>query len=163
MVQGAAFPFIGEGAIDLEQGVYLLQHGLLGLIVTGAELLRALYLERPELYELDFSPDGFEWLLPDEADKNLVAFRRRSIAGKTLTVIVSFSGTEQTVRIRARKKGYVPLFVTADAGRLPEDAVRLERCKNLYYATVRVPPLSGMILIEPIHNTIEIRENENVL
>lgn len=61
--------------------------------------LNRFYLESPALYEIDFMPGGFSWLLPDEAEKNLVVFRRHALSGDSLTVAVSFSGAEQTVRI----------------------------------------------------------------
>ncbi len=127
-----------------------------------ASLLR-LYLERPELYELDFTPDGFEWILPDESEKNLVAYRRKSISGKALTVVVSFSGTEQTVRIPCTKDGLSPLFVSVETGALADGAIRIGRIRNRYYANITVPPLSGMILTEEANQTIVIKENENVL
>ena len=61
--------------------------------------LNRFYLESPALYEIDFQPAGFSWILPDEAEKNLVAFRRHALSGESLAVAVSFSGVEQTLQI----------------------------------------------------------------
>jgi 1,4-alpha-glucan branching enzyme len=38
--------------------------------------LNRLYREEPALWELDFEPDGFRWLEPNDADANVVAFAR---------------------------------------------------------------------------------------
>ncbi len=54
--------------------------------------LNFFYRETPALYEQDFDERGFEWILPDENERNLVVFRRRAIEGKSVTVAISFSG-----------------------------------------------------------------------
>ena len=59
--------------------------------------LNAFYLENPPLYERDFSPEGFVWLLADEADKNVVAYRRQDARGESLLCVISFSGAAQSV------------------------------------------------------------------
>ena len=64
------------------------------------DFLRALnhmYLQTPALWEQDFSQSGFFWILADEADKNLVAFERISLAGERICVVISFSGAPQEV------------------------------------------------------------------
>jgi 1,4-alpha-glucan branching enzyme len=54
--------------------------------------LNRFYLEESPLWELDFEQEGFSWILADEAERNLVAYRRRDIAGEELLVAISFSG-----------------------------------------------------------------------
>jgi 1,4-alpha-glucan branching enzyme len=54
--------------------------------------LNRFYLEESPLWELDFEEEGFSWILADEAERNLVAYRRRDIAGEELLVAISFSG-----------------------------------------------------------------------
>lgn len=61
--------------------------------------LNRFYLARKELWELDFEASGFEWILADESDKNTVAYKRKSIDGDYLTVVINFSGVPQTVEI----------------------------------------------------------------
>ena len=61
--------------------------------------LNLFYLATPAFYELDFSPEGFAWLLADEADKNLVAYRRYDKAGDEVIAVISFSGAGQTVAL----------------------------------------------------------------
>lgn len=61
--------------------------------------LNELYLERSELWEKDFTPDGFEWIFADECDKNVVAFKRFNNAGDSLIFVISFSNADQSVTI----------------------------------------------------------------
>ena len=62
--------------------------------------LNSFYISRSELWELDHSEEGFEWILPDEAEKNLVAFKRKNLKGDKIIVIISFSGVDQSVSIK---------------------------------------------------------------
>ena len=42
------------------------------------------YLDSPELWEIDFSWEGFEWLVPDDNENNVVVFLRRDRKGGEL-------------------------------------------------------------------------------
>jgi 1,4-alpha-glucan branching enzyme len=53
--------------------------------------LNALLRENPALHELDQDPDGFEWLLADDADHDTIAFLRRDRTGRELVVVLNFS------------------------------------------------------------------------
>lgn len=107
--------------------------------------LNAFYLSRSELYELDFDGRGFEWILPDEADKNLVAFRRKNLQGDALTVILNFSGTEQTVRIGAEKNSRLSSIF--DTGNLPEEYRSFNSIPSGdgQYFEVTLPSFAGVI------------------
>lgn len=50
-----------------------------------------LYLASPELWELDTSWDGFEWIDADNADQSIISFRRMSSDGGELVVIINFT------------------------------------------------------------------------
>ena len=73
--------------------------------------LNAFYLSTPALYERDFAPEGFSWLLADEADKNLVAYERRAENGDALIAVISFSGAAQSVSLpRLSSESYTVVF-----------------------------------------------------
>ncbi len=59
--------------------------------------LNALYLSLPPLWEQDFSENGFRWIYADEAEKNIIAFKRIALNGECVIVVISFSGAEQSV------------------------------------------------------------------
>lgn len=74
--------------------------------------LNHFYLSEPTLYERDFTEDGFSWLLPDAADQNLVAYRRRGETGDELIAVVSFSGAPQGVCLPLEEGEYTVVFDT---------------------------------------------------
>lgn len=107
--------------------------------------LNAFYLANSELWEIDFVEDGFRWILPDEADKNLVAFRRLNKKGRYLTVVLNFSGSDQTVEIPTERG--IRLESVFDTGTLsPEQkSITIEKCGKEYKARITVPAFSGAI------------------
>ena len=56
--------------------------------------LNRFYLDTPALYEIEDSWDGFEWIAPDESDKNVIAFQRRDRKGNAVIVLINFSGVD---------------------------------------------------------------------
>ena len=55
--------------------------------------LNRLYLQHPELSELDCDPAGFDWIDGGDAPHNVVSFVRYDRAGNALAVVANFSGT----------------------------------------------------------------------
>lgn len=56
--------------------------------------LNRFYLDTPALYEIEDSWEGFEWIAPDESDKNVIAFQRRDRKGNAVIVLINFSGVD---------------------------------------------------------------------
>jgi 1,4-alpha-glucan branching enzyme len=57
--------------------------------------LNKLYLQSPEMYELDFEPRGFEWLVKDDGANAVIAFKRYSFDGNYLICVCNFSPYRQ--------------------------------------------------------------------
>ncbi|MCK3656934.1 1,4-alpha-glucan branching enzyme [Pasteurellaceae bacterium Macca] len=53
--------------------------------------LNKLYTSTPALYELDYSPEGFEWLVVDDAQRSVFAFERKGKKGASVIVISNFT------------------------------------------------------------------------
>jgi 1,4-alpha-glucan branching enzyme len=53
--------------------------------------LNATYQARPALWEVDFRPEGFTWLVGDARDENVIAFARFAADGAPLVCVVNFS------------------------------------------------------------------------
>ena len=107
--------------------------------------LNAFYLANSELWEIDFDEAGFKWLLADEADKNLVAYRRLNRKGEDLYVALNFSGGTQYASITTdRGVRLEAVFDTGDFS--PEQkTVEIKKCDWGYTAELVLPPFSGVI------------------
>ena len=109
--------------------------------------LNRFYLENSELWDIDFSEEGFEWLLADEAEKNLVAFVRKNAEGKRIIVLLSFSGAAQRVTVpTAAAEKLVCLFET-DGAAIDPIYIR-DDGNGEYFAELEIAPFSGMVLRE---------------
>ena len=87
-------------------------HGKLSVMVKE---LNDFYRTTAALYEVEDSWDGFEWLAPDDADKNIVSFIRRDKAGNELIVIVCFSGVDMPgYRLGVPQRGKYKLVFNTD-------------------------------------------------
>ena len=53
--------------------------------------LNNFYLENKALWEIDVSWDGYEWIEANDADNNIIAYKRKAIDGEELLVVVNFS------------------------------------------------------------------------
>ncbi len=107
--------------------------------------LNSFYLKHSELWDIDFDEDGFRWLLADEADKNLVAYRRLNRKGEYLIVVLNFSGSEQHITIPTERGAR--LEVQFDTGRVGEAEKSLPIIKSgdSYHADIKIPGFSGAI------------------
>jgi len=62
-----------------------------GMLQCVADLNRA-YRDEPALWEVDFRPEGFQWLVGDAREDNVLAYTRFSADGaRTLVCLVNFS------------------------------------------------------------------------
>ncbi len=107
--------------------------------------LNNFYLANRELWELDFDPSGFEWVLADEADKNSVVFKRLDKKGRALYVALNFSGDTQYMTIPVpRGVGLESAFDTGNFA--PEQkSIPIEKNDNGYFAHLVLPAYSGII------------------
>ncbi len=89
------------------------KHGRLAVCVKE---LNEFYKSHPALYSVEDSWDGFEWISPDDADSNIVAFIRRDREENEVIAVTSFSGGDYcNYRLGVNKNGkYKVVFCTDD-------------------------------------------------
>jgi 1,4-alpha-glucan branching enzyme len=58
--------------------------------------LNTLYRDSPALHTQDFGPEGFTWLLHDDAERSLLAFVRWGRDGQAMVVLCNFTPTVHT-------------------------------------------------------------------
>ena len=109
--------------------------------------LGQLYLSERALWELDFSPEGFSWIDADDAAHNLVSFRRRSIRGEELIVVLTFSGAEvRDIRIPVKgRRSYAVVFESFGTGERRSELVPVKEGGESV-VRLTLPPYSGIVL-----------------
>lgn len=93
--------------------------------------LNHFYLDNPELWEIDDTWDGFEWIDADLADLNVVSYRRKDKKGHEIIIVLNFAPVVRTdFSVCVPKMGrYEEVFTTdvyefGGKNRLNEEAVR---------------------------------------
>ena len=109
--------------------------------------LNNFYLSRSELWDRDFTPHGFSWILPDESDKNTVVYRRINNKDESIIVAINFSGAEQSVRVPlCKSKHLVQLFATdVEINNAP---INVNSDNGAYNADIVLPKFSGVVCKE---------------
>lgn len=120
------------------------------------------YLENSELWEIDDSWDGFEWIEADLADLNIIAYRRKNKKGKELITVLNFAPVErERFRLKVPKLGRYEEVLTTDkyefGGKnvLNSDGMRShpitdKEGNKLSVIDIHLPALGGVILRKQI-------------
>ena len=116
------------------------------------------YLENPELWEIDDTWDGFEWIEADAADLNVISYRRRDKKGHEIIVVLNFAPVvRENYSVKVPKMGRYEEIFTSDRyefggrNRMNDDAVRTRTVVNedgvkQSVVDIILPALSGIIL-----------------
>lgn len=119
--------------------------------------LNRFYLATPELWEIDDTWDGFEWIEPDMADLNVLSYRRKDKKGHEIIVVLNFAPVvRENFKVRVPKMGRYEEIMTTDKyefggkNRLNEEAVRTRAVfgadgKRENEIEITLPALGGVI------------------
>ena len=109
-----------------------------------AAALNEFYLTEDTLWERDFDSRGFEWILADEAEKNIVAFERKSTKNQII-VVISFSGSAQKVKLPLKSAD--DLCVVFDSeGVIWDKSIPSCKTGDFYSCELELPPFRGIII-----------------
>ena len=120
------------------------------------------YLENSELWEIDDSWDGFEWIEADLSDLNIIAYRRKNKKGRELITVLNFAPVErESFRLKVPKLGRYEEVLTTDkyefGGKnvLNSDGMRSHPITDkdgnkLSVIDIHLPALGGVILRKQI-------------
>ena len=53
--------------------------------------LNAFYKEHPAFWQVDYSWEGFQWIVPDDSQQSVIAFLRKDTSGKQILVVCNFN------------------------------------------------------------------------
>ncbi len=148
MFMGQEYAQFREWNFDDSLEWFMLDYPVHSLYREYVQALNQLYLKTPELYEIDFSYKGFSWLSCDEREKNSVAYKRYSLSGDSVTVLLNFSGGVQTLafEIPANTK-LALLFTSSSEEELNIEYEKLDN-KDKLLCKVKLPPLFGCLVRE---------------
>ncbi len=119
------------------------------------KVLNEFYLNNSELWEIDYSWDGFKWISNDDYEQNIISFKRINKNKDELVVVVNFSPVERKNYLIGASEGtYAEVFNSNDAefgGTGSGNSSRILTSKgNLHgydsYISLTVPPLSVIFL-----------------
>ena len=145
LFMGTEFAQFREWNFDCELEWFMLKFPKHSDFKNYTSALNHFYLETPELWEIDFREEGFSWIYPDEAEKNLVAFKRRSLCGSEIVVILNFSGIDQAVTVPANSNGiYEIIFGTGNL--VGDKNIEIYNSNSGYFADITMAKYSGIII-----------------
>ena len=119
--------------------------------------LNNLYLSSSELWEIDTDWAGFEWIDADNADENIISYRRKNIAGSEIIAVINFSPVERRrFRVKVPKTGLYKEIFSTDEYRfgggnvLNPGALRAQTEmageEKLRYIEIDLPAMGGVLL-----------------
>ncbi len=118
--------------------------------------LNHFYLSASELWEDDCSWEGFQWLVPDDNQNNVVVFLRRDKSGRELVCAINFNpNTYEDYRFGCPPvKEYVEVFNSDEAKYGGTGAVNAAPCKVEWKpshgqessVSIRIPPFGAVFL-----------------
>lgn len=125
--------------------------------------LNKFYLETPELWEIDDTWDGFEWIEPNMADLNVLSYRRKDKKGHEIVVVLNFAPVvRENFRVRVPKMGRYEEIMTTDKyeyggkNKLNEESVRTravirENGERENEIEITLPAMGGVIFRKQIN------------
>jgi 1,4-alpha-glucan branching enzyme len=60
-------------------------------VQSYVKALNKFYRETPALWQIDYSWEGFQWIIPDDSKQSVIAFLRRDAKGKMVLVVCNFN------------------------------------------------------------------------
>ena len=58
---------------------------------TYVKTLNKFYKDHPAFWQIDYSWEGFQWIVPDDSQQSVIAFLRKDTAGKQILVVCNFN------------------------------------------------------------------------
>ncbi|MGN1409079.1 MAG: 1,4-alpha-glucan branching protein GlgB [Eubacteriales bacterium] len=122
------------------------------------------YLENSELWEIDDSWDGFEWIDADMSDLNIISYRRKNKKGREVVVVLNFAPVvREHFTLKVPRLGRYEEIMTTDKyefggkNTLNPEGMRTHNIVNedgTKYCAVELtlPALGGVILRKQMNN-----------
>jgi 1,4-alpha-glucan branching enzyme len=156
LFMGGEFGQGHEWRVGAELDWYLLARDAHAGAQACARDLNRLYRDHPALHELDFDPEGFEWIDCHDADHSVVSWLRRDRNGGHVVVIMNFTpvarpgyriGVPADARYDEIFNSDSRFYGGSDLGNGEGVTARQEPWMNQPFSlTLTLPPLAALIL-----------------
>ena len=138
---------------------HVLQYPLHAGVQRWVEDLNRFYRGEPALYELDFGPDGFEWIDANDAETGVISFLRKGKRAEDVVLVVCnlTPVVRDNYRLGVPRGGHwheclnsdAPLYGSSDQGNFGDvDAAPLPAHGRYHSLNLRLPPL-GAVFLKP--------------
>lgn len=130
--------------------------------------LNHLYAQSAVFWEKDYSWEGFQWIVPDDASQNVIVFLRRDAAGNGIVVCCNFAPVQRDdYRFGVPVAGAYTQMLCSDEARFGGSGVTNGKRKSVpegmhgfdQYISVTLPPLSAVYFKVP---ALPIKEPKEV-
>ena len=113
LFMGCEFGQFNEWNYKSGQEFFLKEYPMHQKLSDMNAFLNHFYAETPAFYEIEDSWDGFEWIAPNDSDRNILAYMRSDREGNSYLVVINFSGTKaEGHRLGVPKGKYKVVFNT---------------------------------------------------
>ena len=130
---------------------------------TYVKTLNAFYKEHPAFWQVDYSWEGFQWIVPDDSQQSVVAFLRKDTSGKQILVVCNFNPVlREGYTLGAPVAGSYKEILNSDdaefggSGAVHNKAVRTHK-KPMHgfeqSITITLPPMSTLYFEVPTKRT----------
>lgn len=120
--------------------------------------LNHLYQKTPALWQDDFTWDGFQWIVPDDASQSVLAFLRRDKKGREVIAIINFAPVlRENYRIGVPRMGAYAELLNSDDVRFggggavnpPLKAEQVPMHGQEQSIVLRIPPMAAVLFSTP--------------
>jgi 1,4-alpha-glucan branching enzyme len=112
---GNEFGQYKEWAFEEGLEFFLLKYPLHNKLYIMNKELNQIYKDNIILHQIDYSWNGFSWISADEADKNVISYKRIDRNGNQIIVLINFSGISITEYKLGLDKGKYKLIFNTDS------------------------------------------------
>ena len=137
---------------------------------TYVKTLNKFYKDHPAFWQIDYSWEGFQWIVPDDSRQSVVAFLRKDANGKQILVVCNFNPVlREGYTLGAPNSGTYKEILNSDdeafggAGTVHNKAVRSKK-KPLHgfeqSITITLPPMSVLYFEVPAKRTRKTAEEK---
>ncbi|MCI8589564.1 MAG: 1,4-alpha-glucan branching protein GlgB [Clostridiales bacterium] len=108
--------------------------------------LNHFYLEHKPLWDIDFSWEGFQWINPNDSDKNVISYKRYDRAGHELAVVINFSGSRYPSYLLPADHSDYRIVFYSEESRFGGKGRKKLLCRRNGMLRLNLAPFSAMIL-----------------